>query len=184
MRWIGGIIRCEKGPSVNHHNHPLHGAMKIAQCVKQRIHEAAKANPELTPMQVATGTGIGYVPSAVDSASSHLGKIARELKKGKSVLGINDKQWSPCDFESVADSIDGEDSLLSGENKQKYTQYGRPYLVSAGIENSIKYIFTMSPIMTRVATSADFIQCDVTYYESREYPYLFNAVAINHTIMQ
>ena len=65
-----------------------------------------------------------------------------------------------------------------------YTQYGRPYLVSAGIENSITYIFTMSPIMTRIATSADFIQCDVTYDESREYPYLFNAVAFNHTIMQ
>ena len=80
--------------------------------------------------------------------------------------------------------IDGEDSLLSGENRHKYTQYCHPYLVSAGIENSIKYIFTMSPIMTRIATSADFIQCDVTYDESREYPYLFNAVTVNHTIMQ
>ena len=130
-----------------------------------------KANPELTPMQVATGTGIGYVPSAVDSASSHLGRIARELKKGKSVLGINDKGRSPCDFESVADSIDGEDSLLSGENKQKNTQCGRPYRVSAGIESSINYIFTISPIMTRI----------VTYDESREY---LNTVAFNHTIMQ
>ena len=99
------LLGVKKDRLVNHHNHPLHGAMKIAQCVKQRIHEAAKANPELTPMQVATGTGIGYVPSAVDSASSHLGRIARKLKKGKSVLGINDKEWSPCDFESVADSM-------------------------------------------------------------------------------
>ena len=56
----------------------------------------------------------------------------------------------------------GEDSLLSGKYKQKYTQYGRPYLVSAGIENSFKYIFAVSPIMTRIATSADFLQCDVT----------------------
>ena len=104
-----------------------------------------------------------------DCASSHLGRIARKLKKGKSVLGINDKGRSPCDFEPVADSIDGEDSLLSGENKN--TQCGRPYLVSAGIESSINYIFTMSPIMTRI----------VTYDESREY---LNTVAFNHTIMQ
>ena len=82
-RWIGGIVRCEKEPSVNHHNHPIHGAVKIAQCVKQKIHDAAKANRKLTLMQIATGTGMGYIPSAVESASSHLGKIARELKMGK-----------------------------------------------------------------------------------------------------
>ena len=37
-------------------------------------------------------------------------------------------------------------------------------------------IFTMSPYMSRIATEADFLQCDITYDDCRDFPYLFNAV--------
>ena len=38
--------------------------------------------------------------------------------------------------------------------------------------------------MTKVATESDFIQCDITYDECKEYPYIFNAVAFNSTVME
>ena len=32
-RWIGGLVRCQKGSIDNLHNHPLHGATKIASYI-------------------------------------------------------------------------------------------------------------------------------------------------------
>ena len=77
--------------------------------------------------------------------------------------------------------------MLSGdyhESRQLYKRYGRPYLCAAGIQNRIRFIFTMSPLMSKVATGAEFMQCDVTYDECKEYPYLFNAVVFNLTTME
>ena len=60
----------------------------------------------------------------------------------------------------------------------------RPCLVASGFEEGVKYIFTMSPIMAKVASEADFIQCDITYDDCRDYPYIFNAVAFNKVSME
>ena len=38
--------------------------------------------------------------------------------------------------------------------------------------------------MMKVANSAEFMQCDITDDETREYPYLFNAVVFNDTLME
>ena len=76
-RWIGGIVRVEKHTSPNFHNHPLHGSTKISQCVQDKIASAVISNPALTPTDIASGKGLGFTPSAVDAASSHLGKLAR-----------------------------------------------------------------------------------------------------------
>ena len=67
-------------------------------------------------------------------------------------------------FEETANEIDEEDNQISGHGNltDKYKQYGRPYLVASGFEEGIKYIFTMSPTMAKVASEADFIQCDIT----------------------
>ena len=100
---------------------------------------------------------------------------------------MNNKYWSPSEFESIADKIDKDDEILSGaceEDKKVYKMYGQPYLVSAGFEDGINYIFTMSPLMIQIASGADFMQCDITYDETRDYPYLFNAVVFNHTLME
>ena len=66
----------------------------------------------------------------------------------------------------------------------KYKKHGRPYLVSAGIEEGIRYIFTMLPLMAKVASEAEFIQCDIMYDDIQEYPYIFNAVAFNSVSME
>ena len=36
-RWIDGLVRCRKGSTNNLHNHPLHGATKIAGYTKSKI---------------------------------------------------------------------------------------------------------------------------------------------------
>ena len=61
------------------------------------------------------------------------------------------------------------------EDLIKYRKCGRPYLIASGLEDGIKYIFTMSPTMVKVASEADFMQCDITYDDCKYYPYIFNA---------
>ena len=42
------------------------------------------------------------------------------------------------------------------------------HMLSAGIDGKIRFVFIMSPLMTKVATESDFIQCDITYDECKE----------------
>ena len=147
---------------------------------QRKITHAISANPALTPSEIACGKGLGFIPSAVDGASSHTGKVSQEIRKTKQRKGLMDKDWSPMNFEEVADTIDEEDNEISGDGSEKlkkYKRHGRPYLVAFGLEDGIKFIFTMSPIMTKVASEADFIQCDITYDSCKDYPYIFNVVA-------
>ena len=186
-RWIGGLLRCPKGNVQNLHNHSLPPPSTIAQCIKEKISRAIQLNPTLKPSDIACGRGVGFVPSAVDSACSHLGKVSREVQKAKEAAGMTNAKWTPSEFEVLADKIDVDDDSLSGaseESRKCYKTYGRPYLVSAGIEDGINYIFTMTPLMIKVANSAEFMQCDITYDETREFPYLFNAVVFNDTLME
>ena len=76
-RWFGGIVRCQKSPSENLHNHKIHAASKISQSVKEKICNAISSNPALTPSDIACGKGLGFIPSAVDVASSHTGKVSQ-----------------------------------------------------------------------------------------------------------
>ena len=76
-------------------------------------------NPTLTPSEVASGKGMGFIPSAVDSASSHLGRILREINKGKGTLGLNSRKWLPCEFECITDEIDQQDNRLSGDSAER-----------------------------------------------------------------
>jgi len=55
--------------------------------------------------------------------------------------------------------------------------------VSAGIENGIHYIFTINPLMSEILFKTEFIEVDITYNETKEYPYLFNAAAFNEVTM-
>ena len=185
-RWIGGIIRNQKEQSSNLHNHKLHGAFKICTFVQDKICNAIQSNLSLTATDISRGKGIGFIPSAVDSASSHLGRIAREVSKTKSAIGINNAEWSPCSFEDIADDIDQEDNSVCHDQQQEgqYKKYGRPYLVSAGVENGIKYAFAMTPLMSRMLAEADFLQTDITYNQNSQYPYLFNAAVFNEVTME
>lgn len=75
---VQNLIKTQKGPSSNLHNHPIHSATKISQCVRERISTAVQA---LTTSDILAGKGMGFMLSAVDGASCHSGKVCNESKK-------------------------------------------------------------------------------------------------------
>ena len=62
-------------PSKNFNNHRIHSATKIAQCVKERI-----SNLQILT-DISCGKGLGFIPYAVDGASSHSDKLSLEVRK-------------------------------------------------------------------------------------------------------
>lgn len=120
-RWVGGIVRSRNNASKNLHNHPLHGANKISQCVKRRISDAVSANTTLVTLE------------------------KYHSKSERQRAGLNERNWSPYEFEKEADTVDENDDNLSGNSRDKlmkYKKHGRPYLISAGIEQGIRYNVT------------------------------------------
>ena len=43
----------------------------------------------------------------------------------------------------------------------------------------MNYIVVMSPLMAKILADAPFIEADVTFDETREYPYMFNVTAFD-----
>ena len=71
-------------------------------------------------------------------------------------------------FEDIADEIDGKDAQLAHCQKDSIclNNLMRPYMVSTGMEEGIKFIFYMSPFMCSLLTESEFIEADITYNES------------------
>ena len=124
------------------------------------------------------------VPGVVDTASGHMGKLAREVKKAKlqSLFGSN---WNVYEIEDIADKVDAEEDKFTRNrmDSQKVKKICRPYLVSAGLENRIRYVFWANPLMNEMLTQSEFVEVDIIYTETRKYPYLFNIVSFNYTTM-
>lgn len=57
----------------------LNTPITIVQCGKEKILKTVEVNPTLKPSDIACGIGVGFVPSAMDGASSHVGKVARAV---------------------------------------------------------------------------------------------------------
>ena len=152
------------------------------------IHNAATSNTALKPSDVSRGKGLGYIPAAVDRACADLDRISRVMKKARNDTIACSMDWDAASFEEVADEIDAKDkehgSTFSQPASVKLGKLSRPYLISAGIDNGIRYIFIMNPLMSEVLSKAEFIEADITFNETKEYPYLFNVVAFNDTTME
>ena len=54
--------------------------------------------------------------------------------------------WDVPNFEKVADEVDSRDEELTGDTK-KIKSLARLYLVAAGIESGIKFVFCINPHM-------------------------------------
>ena len=128
----GALICTASGVQVltssNLHNHALHGSIKIAQCVQDKIASAVISNPTLRPTDISTGKGLDFTPSAVDSASAHLGKVARMVNQVKKNTAVSAKNWSPTLFESCADDLDESDFQKGNdavEKRRLYSKLGR-----------------------------------------------------------
>ena len=78
----------------------------------------------------------------------------------------------------MADDIDEGDashgSNYSHSLSDKLKKLSRSYLVSARIENGIQYIITVNLLMSEILSKAELIEADITYKETKEYPYSFN----------
>lgn len=165
----------------------MHGACKVASSVLQEITQAVINNPSLLPTDVSKGKGLKFVPSAVDGASAHLGKVSRIVTNARKLSPAYSSKWSVEEFETIADEIDSKDEQYSGDDgktRKEFSKLGRPYLRAVGIEDGVKYILTMSPLMCDILCSADFLEADVTYNENTEYKYLFNLAAFNSVTME
>ena len=142
----------------------------------------------MKPSEVSKGKGLGYIPAAVDRACANLDRISRVMKKARNDTLLCSVGWDVTSFEEVADDIDGEDSQhcsnFSHPANAERRKLSRPYLISAGIDSGIRYVFTMNPLMSKVLSKAEFIEADITFNETKEYPYLFNVVAFNDTTME
>ena len=130
---------------------------------------------------------MGYIPAAVDRASANMDRISNVMCKARYNSALCNAKWDIALFEKMADDIDEGDishgSINSYCLSSELKKLSRPYLVSGGIENGIQYIFTMNPLMSEILSKAEFIEADITYNETKEYPYLFNAAAFNETTM-
>ena len=72
--------------------------------VKATIQQSACMNPQLKLSQIAQGKGIPFIPGVVDEASTHIGRISREVKKGRH-KATGGTSWDISRFESVADEL-------------------------------------------------------------------------------
>lgn len=126
------------------------------------------------------------MPGVVDRASNHMGKLAREVKKAKS-QSIHGSSWSVYEFEDIADKIDAEDNKVTGNNHVESNEIAKLYAgliwCQLVLKMVIKYIFCANPLPTETLSKSEFVETDITYNETREYPYLFNMVEFNYTTM-
>ena len=90
-------------------------------------------------------------------------------------------------FESVADEVDKSEAHFSGcteKETKSIKAISRPYLVATGFEDGVNYVFTMNPLMSQVLVEAEFVEADITFNETNEYPRLLNMVAFSYTMME
>ena len=76
------------------------------------------------------------------------------MKQARSTSLACSTRWDVTSFENVAVDIDAMDEQ-HGSNYAQVTSANlhnlcRLYLISAGIDNGIRYVFTMNPLMSEV----------------------------------
>ena len=88
--------------------------------------------------------------------------------------------------QSVADEIDCKDDIMASKSPADTAKIrnSRPYLISMGYENGIHFIHTMSPLMSKLLSKAEFAEADITFNETYEYHYLFNLAVFDDITME
>ena len=107
--------------------------------VKKAIQQSASINLQLKAKQTSQGKGLPFIPGAVDSASTRIGRVAQQVKIGQQ-MASGGSSWDIADFETVADDIDHKDDELSAKTQleqEPLNKVCRPYLISAGIEEDV-----------------------------------------------
>ena len=180
-----------KEPCANLHAHAIPPPSSLQSSTIAALKDAASRCPSLTPQGVSQGVGVGYMVALEDKAACNVDRVRYQLKKARGPK--LDSTTVIEQFEDICTEIDEADergsSPLSGgasiveTSQEKYRRLGRPYIRSAGIEEEMKYLLVMSPLMSTALASSPFIETDITYNETKEYPYLFIATAFDPITM-
>ena len=146
------FCKTAKGSKESLHNHNVHASSHLLTKTLEDIQSAAVANVSLKPYEICRDKGLGYIPAAVDTASANMDRISSVMCKARNNSALCNAKWDVASFEKMADGIDEKDashgSNYSHTLSNELNKLSRPYLVSAGIENGIQYIFTMNPLMS------------------------------------
>ena len=136
-RWVMGYVRQQKVPTKNLHNHSIPRGTKMCSFLMKVIQQSASINPQLKAKQVSQGKGLPFIPGAVDSASTHTGQVAQQVKKGQQ-MASGGSSWDIADFETVANDIDHKDDELSAKTtveQESLNKLCRPYLIPKKVSN-------------------------------------------------
>ena len=84
-------------------------------------------------------------------------------------VSTSESVWDHGDFGNITDEIYSKDSQLAGIEKGSLhlKRSLRPYMVTAGFEEDIKFIFSMNHPMCSLLVESEFIDTDITYNEHR-----------------
>ena len=100
----------QKDKRKNLHTHPIAWPTVATKMCSMMEKLSAAANPQLKPNQMAKGIGLPCIPGSVDEASNHIGRLAREVKKGRQMTSCG-SNWDIATFESIADTLDTNDDV-------------------------------------------------------------------------
>ena len=61
---------------------------------------------------------------------------------------------------------------------------GRPYRRSIGVQDSCRWFLCMNPLQSAMLSEAEFVEMDVTFENSKDYPYLLNITRFSYATMK
>ena len=66
----------------------------------------------------------------------------------------------------------------------KQEGFGRPYRRRIGIQESCRWFLCMNPLQSSLLSETEFLEMDVTFENSNEFPYLLNLTRFSHITMR
>ena len=128
-----------------------------------------------------------HLPAAADLSAAHQGRL-NSLKKQTIKKGgyKSEGPMALLEMETLADTIDNEDSQVEGSSKvsDEYHRRGCPYMRRSAMTSSLIYQLIMSPLMSSLLAKAEYIEVDTTYNGNCDLPYLVNITAFDYMVMR
>jgi len=69
-------------------------------------------------------------------------------------------------------------------NLYKQDGFGRPYRRRIGVQDSYRWFLCMNPLQSSLLSETEFLEMDVTYENSQEFPYLLNLTRFSYITMR
>lgn len=69
-------------------------------------------------------------------------------------------------------------------NLYKQEGFGRPYRWKIGVEDSYRWLLCMNPLQSSLLSETEFLEMDVTFENSHEFPYLLNLTCFSYVTMR